>query len=95
MTITLDLPKDVEQTIEEQAKLRDMTVADYLLDIALHTTSEKKPLREKNQRALAMLERWDHATPEETAEQKETWEFLQKNGISRTQFREVPSGDNS
>jgi hypothetical protein len=78
MTITLDLPKAVEQTIEEQARQRDMTVADYLLDIALRTASDKKPLREKNQRALDMLKRWDNPTEAEIAEQKEAWEFLRK-----------------
>lgn len=78
MTITLNLSKAEEQTLEEQARYHDMTIADYLLDVALRTARDKTPLREKNQRALDMLKRWDNPTEAEIAEQKETWEFLRK-----------------
>lgn len=35
-------------------------------------------LSEKNRRAIALLDSWDNPTPEEIAEQKETWAFLKK-----------------
>lgn len=79
MTITLDLPASVECTIEEQARQRDMAVADYLLDVVLRATREEKPpLREKNRLAIELLKSWDDVTPEEIADQKETWAILEK-----------------
>lgn len=78
MTITLDLPKSVEETIEEQAKQRDMAVADYLLDVVLRTANAERSIWEKNRRAIEVLESWKNATPEEVEEQKRAWEFLRK-----------------
>jgi len=71
MTITLDLPQEIEETIADQARQRNMKVSEYLLDIALQAGTEKK-----REELLEYIDSWDDVTEEEAAEQKEAWEFL-------------------
>lgn len=78
MTITLELPKSIEQAIQERAQSHGMAVPDYARDLLIRGITEDKPLREKNRQALELLASWNNVSNEDIAEQRETWEFLQK-----------------
>ena len=76
MTITLDLPKSVEYTVQEQARQRGITAADYALDVLQKDAD--RATQEKKRRALEFIDSWDNLTPEEEAENRRAWEFLRK-----------------
>lgn len=91
MTITLDLPEAVEHTIEEHAKMRGMAVPDYVLVVLMRGVGSENTIRERNSRALKILRSRDNPSEADIAEQKETWDFLQKAlQEDRLSFRRVP-----
>jgi hypothetical protein len=88
MTLVLELPPALEQTIEQQARRRGVAPAEYALEVLEHGAGESTGatqtgrdlefMREKNRAAIDLLDSWAEAGDEEIAEQRATWEYLQK-----------------
>lgn len=85
MTVTLDLPPDMEAEISEEAAEQGQELPDYLLSIIQERTTSEKPRivyseeqRRKNQAAIDMLNEWDKEDetddPDEIARRQAEWE---------------------
>ena len=70
MTLTLDLPMDLEQRLNEEAARRHVTPHRLVLD----TLSTELPPSQQAQEAVALLQSWMDA--DDAAEQQATGEFL-------------------
>lgn len=89
MTVTLDLPPDMEAQISEEAAEKGQELPDYLLSLIQGRPTPKKPRviysqeqLAKNQTAIAVLRQWreEDATddPEEIARRQAEWEEFKK-----------------
>lgn len=93
MTVTLDLPPDMEAEISEEAAEKGQDLSHYLLSIIQGRVTSDKPRviysqeqLAKNQAALAVLRQWreEDATddPEEIARRQAEWEEF-KEGMNK------------
>ncbi len=72
MTLTLALPPELEQRLEQESKRHNLLPNEYVIQLL----DETLPISEKNKQAIAFLQSLIDASEEEIAEQKETGEYL-------------------
>lgn len=82
MTLTLKLPPELEQRLIEQAERKLLSVNEY----AIQLLDQSSTIPEKNKQAIALLQSWIDAPPEddeeeEQAEQSDTAESEKRSAL--------------
>lgn len=67
MTLTLKLPPELEQRLTEQSERKHLSVNDY----AIQLLDQSSTIPEKNKQAIALLQSWIDAPPEEIEEEEQ------------------------
>ena len=72
MSITLTLPPELEQRLEEESERQNISLEEYTIQLL----DQHAPTSEKNRKLIALLQSWIDASDEEKAEQQETGAYL-------------------
>lgn len=86
MTLTLKLPPELEQRLIEQSERKHLSVNDY----AIQLLDQSSTLPEKNKQAIALLQSWIDAPPEEGEEEEQA---EQSTAVESEKHSTLPESD--